>query len=277
MPMSALMMPCTASTISAFVMTRSRHSASSAVELPNRYAFLTMDEGANRPAERVALAREGNDTWLKFSSSLLVDYPTLAESSFARCICGARAMAATRNNGVVVPFLRAVHFTHAAPAHADAYDRLFAVPVVFGSDRNAWLLEERYVAAMQPRPETYSAHALRKHADALLERIDHASTFRAGVEQLLAARLATGITQAEIARALGMSRQTLLRRLREEGTTYEEVVDELRRRTALQCLERRRLSVKQTAAELGFSDVSAFSRAFKRWTGQRPRAYLALR
>ena len=74
-----------------------------------------------------------------------------------------------------------------------------------------------------------------------------------------------------VARALGLSRQTLYRRLKAEGTTFEQVLDGLRRRLALRFIEEG-MAVKEAAWRLGFSDPAAFSRAFKRWTGRSPGA-----
>ncbi len=94
---------------------------------------------------------------------------------------------------------------------------------------------------------------------------------RGRVESLLTPLLHTGgASVAVVAGELGVSRQTLFRRLRAEGTTFEQVLDELRRRLALQYLGEGRASVNETAYLLGFSEPAAFSRAFKRWTGSRP-------
>lgn len=76
-----------------------------------------------------------------------------------------------------------------------------------------------------------------------------------------------------VARDLGLSRQTLYRRLRQEGVTFDQLLDRLRRRLALRMLGQEGLSVKDAAYRLGFADPAAFSRAFKRWTGESPRAY----
>lgn len=73
-----------------------------------------------------------------------------------------------------------------------------------------------------------------------------------------------------VARNLGMSRQTLYRRLKAEGVTFEEILDAKRRSLAIRYLGLNRLSVKAAAYKLGFSDPAAFSRAFKRWTGVSP-------
>ena len=95
--------------------------------------------------------------------------------------------------------------------------------------------------------------------------------FPAKVEARLEAALESGDVGIErIARELGCSRQTLYRRLKAEGTTYERLLDGLRRRLALRFIREQGLSVKDSAYRLGFSDPAAFSRAFKRWTGTSP-------
>jgi AraC-like DNA-binding protein len=97
-----------------------------------------------------------------------------------------------------------------------------------------------------------------------------ARVFRAEVERRLEPLLASGEVGIErVARDLGYSRQTLYRRLKAEGITYEQLLDGLRRRLALRFM-REGLSVKDAAYRLGFSDPAAFSRAFKRWTGTSP-------
>ena len=75
-----------------------------------------------------------------------------------------------------------------------------------------------------------------------------------------------------IASQLGLSRQSLFRRLRAEGVTFEQVLDGLRHTLALRYLNGEGLSVKETAFRLGFSEPASFSRAFKRWTGTSPLA-----
>jgi AraC-like DNA-binding protein len=98
------------------------------------------------------------------------------------------------------------------------------------------------------------------------------SEFRSEVERRLEPMLASGAVRIdEIARELGCSRQTLYRRLKGEGVTFAELLDDLRRRLALRFVREDGLTVKETAFRLGFSDPAAFSRAYKRWTGTSPR------
>jgi AraC-like DNA-binding protein len=74
-----------------------------------------------------------------------------------------------------------------------------------------------------------------------------------------------------VSEKLGVSRQTLLRRLKAEGVTFEKVLSDLRHKMALHYLKDTNLSANEAAYLVGFSDPAAFSRAFKRWTGSSPR------
>ena len=109
---------------------------------------------------------------------------------------------------------------------------------------------------------------------ALVAAIERPAAFRATVERAIEARLmASQLVRIDtIAAELGVSRQTLYRRLRAEGTTFEDLLDQLRHRLAVRYLRDQHLSVKAASYRLGFSEPAAFSRAFKRWTGANPSA-----
>lgn len=95
--------------------------------------------------------------------------------------------------------------------------------------------------------------------------------FRMEVEAAIEPMLTNGeVSIDRVARQLGMSRQTLYRRLKAEDITFEEILDAKRRQLAIRYLGMDRISVKGAAYKLGFSDPAAFSRAFKRWTGISP-------
>lgn len=95
--------------------------------------------------------------------------------------------------------------------------------------------------------------------------------FRKEVETAIEPILASGdVSVDRVSRELGMSRQTLYRRLKSEGVTFEEILDAKRRQLAIRYLGLDRDPVKVAAYKVGFSDPAAFSRAFRRWTGVSP-------
>lgn len=107
--------------------------------------------------------------------------------------------------------------------------------------------------------------------DALSHR-KRAGTFRAGVENAIAPLLPHGKVRIEaVARQLGMSPRTLARRLSEEKTSFSDVLEGLRSDLAARYLAEEDFGIAKISWLLGYEETSAFSRAFKRWTGKAPR------
>ncbi|HEY1630444.1 MAG TPA: AraC family transcriptional regulator [Rhizomicrobium sp.] len=234
-----------------------------------RYERLIADidgQPIDGPGPRLVVSREKGKTWLVDTRDNPNEFPEFTESGFARMVCSARQFGTT-------PFIREVHFTHKAPQWRAEYDRIFAMPVTFEAPRNALLMAgDGWLALKNPSPSRYAFGLLSERADALLKSLQTATTARGRVESLLMPILHTGETGMDtLAAKLGMTRQTLLRRLKEEGTTYAQVLDELRHRLALDYLAGKKVSVNETAYLVGFSDPAAFSRAFKRWEGRSPK------
>lgn len=193
-------------------------------------------------------------------------FPELTESTFARFMAMTRPLAGRS-------LVREVHVTHPAPPYRAEYDRIFGVPAVFGAEWNALRIDEAGLASPISDRSGYVFGVLGEHAKALHRQLERSQTMRERVQALLIPGLHTGAANVgAIARSLGMSRQTLFRRLKAEGVTFERVLDELRRELALHYLEGRNVSVSETAYLVGFSDPATFSRAFKRWTGSSPRS-----
>jgi AraC-like DNA-binding protein len=108
--------------------------------------------------------------------------------------------------------------------------------------------------------------------EALAHRETNCSTLRSSVENAIAPLLPHGKARAdEIARRLGMSHRTFARRLSAEGLTFSKILDELKVDLAKGYLKGDDLPISQIAWLLGYREVSAFTHAFKRWTGMAPR------
>jgi AraC-like DNA-binding protein len=238
----------------------------------NRYAPLMLDADDGGTTDAIEFVRENGKVWLRSTSALYVDNPLLTESGFARSVCGARAMLAAMPNLAKRPFPEAIRFTHREPSYRAEYDRIFGVPLFFDSHMNALLIDEAFLNMKPPRANPYLSEILSARAEALLENLESSKTNRGRVESLLLPVLHTGEASMDmIAGKLSLSRQTLFRKLKAEGVTFEKVLDELRHRLALHYLSGGKASVNETAYLVGFSDPAAFSRAFKRWTGYSPR------
>ena len=228
-----------------------------------RYGRLVTDMGDD---QRFEMAQVDGGLWTVDKRPDPNAFPELTETTFGFMVCGSRVAAPST-------WLREVHVTHPAPSWAAEYQRVFEAPVVFGSHWNALRIDPVFLTTpvnVQPR---YVFGVLSKHADALMEGLKAVDTTRAEVERRILPILHTGQAGIDaIAAAMGLSRQTLYRRLKAEGVTFAGLLDDLRRRLALHYLVGGKVSVNETAFLVGFSEPAAFSRAFKRWTGESPRA-----
>ena len=196
----------------------------------NRFQRLGADVDPLTP-EPYVLSHEPTGAWMTDVRNIPIDFPEHTETVFARMICGARRL-------TNMPLARAVHFKYREPAYRSEYERIFRVPIVFESDRNAMLIEDAWLTIKNPLASRYAFGALSEKAQTLLEAIDCAHTSRAQVERVLMPLLHTGGADMErVAARLGVSRKTLFRKLKAEGVTFEKVLDDLRHQLALRYLQ----------------------------------------
>lgn len=240
-------------------------SAEDVIGYVNRYARLLVDV-PGQPAYRLQFARRGGAYWLADMRPQPNDFPELTESTFARMVSTCRRM------GIEYPITR-LQVTHSKPAHHSEYGRLFRVPVRFGAKWNAVAFSEELLRLVPHgiRP-SYAQHLAAAHAEMLLNRLDDQSTFAGRVAAAIARSVEHRRTSVDaVAKQFGISRQTLYRRLKREGVTFEDVSEAVLRELAQSQIRLGR-SVAEVADLLGYSDRAAFSKAFKRWTGGSPAA-----
>jgi AraC-like DNA-binding protein len=167
-----------------------------------------------------------------------------------------------------------VLFRHAAPVDVGEHRRLFRAPVRFRSDANGIVLAQATLDTPLVKSDAGLCAVLDRHLAELLERIPRPTGLAARVRQIVAKDLASGVPDARaVARALHMSRRSLQRRLRDDRTSYRSLVESLRRELATRYLAERELGIGEIAFLLGFSETSAFHRAFRRWTGRTPAGF----
>lgn len=161
------------------------------------------------------------------------------------------------------------------PAHASEYDLLFPCAQVFGAPNSSLVFPARYLSLPLLQDERTLKHFLERSPADLLSRPDEGDSLSSQLRRLLSRDRTPWPDLEAVAQHLHISPQTLRRHLREEGTSFQALKDELRRDIAIYHLGRADLSLQEIAEQLGFSEPSAFHRAFKKWTGLTPGAYRA--
>ena len=161
------------------------------------------------------------------------------------------------------------------PGRADEYIRSFAAPVQFGADRNALFFDKALLEAPVPGNNLELARETDKVIDRYLAALEP-HRVSSEVRQLLLRLLPSGqASQKTVAHRLNRSTSTLQRQLRAEDTNYRDICDATRKSLAKHYVRDGEYSLGEIAYQLGFSDQSNFSRAFKRWTGVSPGDFAA--
>jgi AraC-like DNA-binding protein len=170
-----------------------------------------------------------------------------------------------------------VCFPHPAPADTSEHSRLFGCPLRFGHSRSELIFSRKLLDLPLLKADPVLQGIVEAQVLVLLARLPKDEPTADTVRRFLAEELSNGQPRFEqLASRLRMSARTLHRKLEREGTTFRRVLTEVRHELALRHLVERRLAIGEIAFLLGFSEVSAFHRAFKHWTGHAPHAYRAL-
>lgn len=169
---------------------------------------------------------------------------------------------------------KAVFFKHPPPRTTEAHEQFFGCPVLFDADRDAFLLPRESLEV----PNKVGDAGIAQFIDGHLEKEVAQKADEVSLEQRVRVQISTTLSEgvpkiSDVAKPLGMSGRTLQRRLSENGSSFQALVDEARRQLAERLLLESPYGIAEVAYLTGFSDQSAFTRAFKRWAGQTPRSY----
>ena len=170
--------------------------------------------------------------------------------------------------------LKEVRLVYQPPEHEKLYWQLFACPVVFEAEHNALVFDEKFLQMPIMQTEAALKEFLKVSPANLLARPEERNTMTATIRSLLGRDFSNDFPEFDwLAEQVHLAPQSLRRKLREEGTSFQEIKDQLRRDTAIGLLDRNDLSIQQIADRMGFSEASTFHRAFKKWTGVTPGDY----
>lgn len=191
------------------------------------------------------------------------------EATFSATVVVLQAMTETN----IAPI--EVSFKHSAPGDLASYKEAFQSPILFNQPHN-------YIAYRSADLETRTAKADSSINQFLVERVEEetqgieigSNRIVNDVEKLIQDALPSGIPAiAQIGQRIGMSSRTLTRRLAESGITFRALVRQTQEKIAKDLLNHSSRSIGEIAFQTGFSEQSAFHRAFKRWTNLSPSAY----
>ena len=159
----------------------------------------------------------------------------------------------------------AICLTHVAPSDTSLHRKLFQSPIQFGHVVNRLVFSRDVLNAPLPQSDPELADTLEHHAQRLLRRLTVEDDIVEDVREVLRSRLRDGNVSVEvIAKALAMSSRNLQRKLNGQGTSYRKVLDGLRYELA-SYYAAQEVDLAEIARLLGFTEMSAFYRAFKRW------------
>ncbi len=167
---------------------------------------------------------------------------------------------------------RRVCFRHARPRDPREHEAFFACEVRFGAGYDGLEFDRDTLAIPLPGADPDISEFLVEHLRAIAgDPPAAAATLEGRVRQAICRRLGNeGLAMAALAQELGMSTRTLRRHLLEHGTSYHHILDRVRRELADELLGDPDHKLSEVAFLLGFSDASAFHRAYVRWTGHTP-------
>jgi AraC-like DNA-binding protein len=241
-----------------------------AIDQLNRFGRLVTDISVIGK-DRFTLSDESDGTWLTDNRLDQPPFPECTETTFIWLIRAARERGS-------LPYCSLAEVTHADPGTRSAFEKALGAPIRFGARRNAICVSKAWLDYPINEYPTYAFSVFCAHADLLLKELDAEGSFATQIERLILPMLHTGtVTAGSVARQMDMSGQRLYRALRAEGTSFEHLLARLRHRFAKGYLAEGRTSLKEIAYLLGYSDVSAFARAFKQREGVPPGVFARTR
>ncbi len=168
----------------------------------------------------------------------------------------------------------AVYLKHPAPDSVTEHEAYFGCSIHFESERDALFVSQESLQTPNKLGDDSISKFFDSHLETEVSKLEDDNALERRVQIRIAEALSEGVPPiSDVARHFAMSGRTLQRRLSDRGTSFQALVDESRRRLAERLLSRTDYVLAEVAFMTGFSEQSAFTRAFKRWEGQTPRSY----
>jgi AraC-like DNA-binding protein len=166
-----------------------------------------------------------------------------------------------------------LHFTFGRPRGAEKDVEVFGCPVVYGQSENRLFFDASWLNGTPNLGNEVTYSEVLQLCDKLLSDLELSTGVAGKVREIFLSCMTQPMSFERVAERLGMSSRTLRRRLEQEGTSFRELIDELRAHAAIKYVRDTNLTIEDIAFALGFSDAAAFRHAFRRWTKSAPHEY----
>lgn len=163
-----------------------------------------------------------------------------------------------------------LRFSFNKPKHYQLYQKHFKCPISYGNLHNEFVLSNDRLRLNTPRSNPFAMPLLLDQCDMILNSIATKNELLITINQWIAENMHRDISSEEISGYLCMTPRTLRRKLAEQGTSFRNIVKELRCEAAKKLIHQTQLTIEDIGYSIGFNDVSNFRAAFKKWTGQTP-------
>jgi AraC-like DNA-binding protein len=225
-----------------------------------RYHALVLDIG---PMEQTL---ENGQLCLSWNPDVERPYRQMAEYNLAGLVTFSRWISGSRNNPL------RIDFTCAAPENLSEHERVFGCPIRFSQDRYRLVMSVGWLAQPLIQPDAAMRAMMEQLAERQMQTLTRGDAI-SDARSAIARQLGEGDVELNaIAKQLNLSSRTLQRKLQDAKLSFTQLVDDVRKQLAERYLADAKLDLVDIAFLLGYSEQSAFTRAYKRWTGRAPAA-----
>ncbi|WP_206485758.1 AraC family transcriptional regulator [Thalassotalea sp. G2M2-11] len=161
-------------------------------------------------------------------------------------------------------------FSYPKPKHAHLYEEFFHCPISYDHAHNEFVMTNDKLLLPTQRSNPFAIPILLDQCDAVLNSIEAKNEFLITINQWVATNMQKNISAEQLSAYLCITPRTLRRKLAEHGTNFREILQKLRCDAAKKLITETQLTMEDIASAIGFSDVSNFRAAFKKWTGHSP-------
>ncbi len=166
-----------------------------------------------------------------------------------------------------------VHFSYPAPTYAHRYEAVFGCPVMFDTRYNQTIYPRDVLEIVNPASNPITQKMAIKLCEQLQQQQEQHRGIINKVRLIVMSQPTSFPSVGEIAQQLSVSERSLRRQLKEHGSSYQKILDDVRSEVAIRYLKDSQLPLEDIAHLLGFSESSSFYRAFKKWTDKAPSSY----